>query len=310
MAGFNVAGLSDFSNETRPEVLSKIVNEGTTIELATLQAGVKYKEPINLLDVQPSIQEGFGCVSTESGSNIFTQRDLEVCRRTAHDGFCFGDIEKKYLAHQATAGSNYDETEAIVGDITKQLVNKFQKSTEMFLWNVAGTNGCSVDGLYQHISSSTAGVAVPASGVEAITTSNATTQVDLMYEAIPTDIMDRDDLTIFMSVANFKKYLIALQEKNYFNNGDVKALAGGNMMAVEHPFAKNVKVVGTIGLGSSNRVVAGSSKDIVVGTDLASDATDFQLWYDMNSDKVKYRLTAKFGANIAFPEYWVSNDLV
>ncbi len=307
MAGFDTSALSDFSNETRPEILSKIVNEGTTVELATLQPGVKYKEPINLLDVQPEIQEGFGCVSTESGSNAFTQRDLEVCRRTAHDGFCFADVEKKYLAHQASAGSVYSETEAIMGDITKQLVNKFQKSTEVFLWNVGGTNGCSVDGLFQHVSSSTAGVTEVSQ--DALTTGNAVANVDEIYAAIPTDVMDREDLTIFMSVGNFKKYLIALQEKNYFNNGDVKSLAGGNMMTVEHPFAKNVKIVGTVGLGTSNRIVAGPSKDIVIGTDLAADATDFQLWYDINSDKVKYRLTAKFGANIAFPEYWISNDL-
>jgi len=46
----------------------------------------------------------------------------------------------------------------------------------------------------------------------------------------------------------------------------------------------------------------------VVGTDLMSDETSFQLWYDVNADQLKHRLKSKLGVQVAFPEYIVSND--
>ena len=299
--------LAEYSNATRPELLAKVVNEGTTIELVSLQPGVKYKEPIHTLDVDIDVQEGFNCVSTPQGTASFdSTRDLEVCRRTAHDSVCMATLEKTYQGVQLSAGSTYNATEAVMGKIMDGVVNKYQKNTEMFLWDVAGTNACGVDGLYTHVSSSTAGVV--AVSQSALTTANAIDIVDEFVMELSDDILDRDDLTIFMSMANLKKYKKALRDANYFHAGDVRELTSGNVQAIQHPY-ENVKIVGTIGLGSSNRIIAGPAKQIVVGTDLASDATNFQLWYDINADAVKYRLSSKFGANIVFPEYWVSNDL-
>jgi len=77
---------------------------------------------------------------------------------------------------------------------------------------------------------------------------------------------------------------------------------------MKHPFA-NVTVVGTTGLNGSNRIVMGPAKQMVVGTDLLSDFSDFQLWYDIASDQLKHRVVTKLGVNIAYPEFWVSNDL-
>ena len=47
-----------------------------------------------------------------------------------------------------------------------------------------------------------------------------------------------------------------------------------------------------------------------VGTDLTSDTSNYQLWYDINSDTIKYRLRNKLGTQIGHPHYWVSNDVV
>jgi hypothetical protein len=74
-----------------------------------------------------------------------------------------------------------------------------------------------------------------------------------------------------------------------------------------HPVA-NVTVGGTSGLNGSNRMVMGPAKHIVVGTDLLSDFSQFQLWYDINGDQLKHRVVTKLGVNVAYPEFWVSND--
>ena len=81
-----------------------------------------------------------------------------------------------------------------------------------------------------------------------------------------------------------------------------------NTMSMTYPFAANVTVVGTIGLAGSDRLVMGPAKQIVVGVDLLSDVSNFQLWYDINGDQLKHRVVTKLGVQVAYPEFWVSNN--
>jgi hypothetical protein len=83
----------------------------------------------------------------------------------------------------------------------------------------------------------------------------------------------------------------------------------GGLYEMAYPFNPGIKVVGTVGLQGTNRIVLGPAKQIVAGTDLLSDFTEFQLWYDINTDTLRHRISTKLGVNIAYPEFWVSNNL-
>jgi len=133
MAGFNVSALADFNNELAGEFLVKSVIAGSTAEFVTVKEGIKYKEPLNLQEVDLVIQDGFGCVTTESGSVTYSQRDLEVCQRSSHDGLCLRDLDKKYIGLLGGEGS-YPETYAFAEEYASQLVANFQKKNDQFLW--------------------------------------------------------------------------------------------------------------------------------------------------------------------------------
>ena len=66
----NVSALADFNNQVAGELLIKSVYAGSTMEYVTIKEGIKYKEPINLFEVDLYVQDGYGCVSDESGSLI------------------------------------------------------------------------------------------------------------------------------------------------------------------------------------------------------------------------------------------------
>ena len=123
------------------------------------------------------------------------------------------------------------------------------------------------------------------------------------------DVADREDLTFFMSVTNFRNYVAGLRGANNFYFDPSSITNRGGLYEMAYPFQPNIKVVGTVGLQGSNRVVLGPAKQIVVGTDLLSDFSEFQLWYDINTDTLRHRISTKLGVNIAYPEFWVSNDL-
>ena len=84
----NVSALADFNNEVAGLLLPKMIYAGNTAEYVTVKEGIKYKEPLNLFEVDLQVQDGFGCVTNPSGSATFSQRDLEVCQRTSYDGLC------------------------------------------------------------------------------------------------------------------------------------------------------------------------------------------------------------------------------
>ena len=296
----DLTALGDFNNEVAGPLLAKLVYGGSTMEYITVKEGVKFQEPINLMEVDLQIQAGT-CVSTPSGSLTYTQRNITVCPRTSFDGLCLKDMDRTYLGIAELAPGSYNETFTMASTYSELLVNQFQKSNDNFLWS-GDQAGCSAAyGLKTIISGSTAGVVV--AGTAAATLAN----MDTMIAASPSDVADRDDLTFFMSVAKFRSFVSALRTENnfYFDMNSVSNRGG--ILEMQYPY-QNIKVVGTVGLNGSDRIVLGPAKQIVAGTDLMSDFSEFQLWYDINSDQLKHRISTKLGVNIAFPEFWVSND--
>jgi len=302
--GLDVTALSDFNNEVAGELVAKMVYGGSTMEYITIKEGVKFQEPINLMEVDLQIQSGT-CVSTPSGSLDFSQRNITVCPRTSFDGICLKDMDRTYLGISALERGSYNETFALATNYSELLVNQFQKSNDSFLWTaVSGSSpaGCSSDGLKYIISGSTTGVVVAGTGDATLA------NLEVMLAALSDDVADRDDLTYFMSVSKFRSLISNIRTQNNFYFDPVSVQNRGGILEIGMPF-QNAKIVGTTGLNGSNRIVLGPAKQIVAGTDLMSDFSEFQLWYDINTDQLKHRISTKLGVNVAYPEFWVSNDV-
>jgi len=300
--GLDVTALSDFNNEVAGELVAKMVYGGSTMEYITIKEGVKFQEPINLMEVDLQIQSGT-CVSTPSGSLDFSQRNITVCPRTSFDGICLKDMDRTYLGISALERGSYNETFALATNYSELLVNQFQKANDSFLWTqTSGSLSCASDGLKQIISGSTTGVVVAGTGDATLA------NLEVMLAALSDDVADRDDLTYFMSVSKFRSLISNIRTQNNFYFDPVSVQNRGGILEIGMPF-QNAKIVGTTGLNGSSRIVLGPAKQIVAGTDLMSDFSEFQLWYDINSDQLKHRISTKLGVNVAYPEFWVSNDV-
>ena len=308
----NISALNDFNNELAGELLLKTVYAGSTMEYITIQEGVKYLEPINLFEVSLFMNNGT-CVSTPSGSATFTQRNIQVCPRTSFDALCLKDLDTKYLGISSLEPGSYNTTWKLAESYSTLLVNQFQKANEQFIWGqVSGSSStyggtCATNGLKVIISGSTSGVVVPSGFTGSFDASTALDRMDAAIAALDSDVADRDDLCFWMSVSNFRKYVAAIRTANnfYFDPNSIENR--GNLLQMNYPY-QNIKVIGTVGLQGSDRIVLGPAKQIVAGTELMSDFLEFQLWYDLNSDTLRHRISTKLGVNIAFPEYWCSND--
>jgi hypothetical protein len=221
-------------------------------------------------------------------------------------------MEKKYLGIAALEPGSYNETFKMAEAYSGLLVNQFQKANDQFLWQqVSGSSStfggtCESDGLLRILSSGSAGSAITDSAQIVGTTTASLANMDDMIAALPTDIADRDDLTFFMSVGKFRQFVSEVRTSNsfYFDPGSISNRGG--LLEMAYPF-QNVKVVGTVGI-NTDRIVLGPAKHVVAGTDLMSDFSEFQLWYDINTDQLRHRISTKLGVQVAFPEYWISNN--
>ena len=295
----NVSALADFSNQVAGKIVPKIVYTGNTAEYTSVQEGIKYIEPLNIFEVDLYVQSGYGCATSPSGSAIFTQRNIQVCGRQSFDSLCLKDLDTKYLGISSLDAGSYNTTWKLAETYTELITNQMKKKNDIFLWNATSSVDCS-DGLLALTATGSGVVEVPSA------TTPSLANMDAMIAALPADVADRDDLTFFMSVGNFRTFVANVRSANsYYFNPDSIANRGG-VLDMVYPY-QNIRVVGTAGLQGSNRMILAPAKQIVVGTDLVSDVDNFALWYDLNTDSLRHRLSCKLGVQISFPEFIVSN---
>ena len=63
----NVSALADFNDQLAGKLVLDSVYTGNTAEYVSIQEGIKFQEPLNLVSVAPYFQGG-NAVSTASGS--------------------------------------------------------------------------------------------------------------------------------------------------------------------------------------------------------------------------------------------------
>jgi len=311
----DVSALNDFNAELAGKLVLDTVYTGNTAEYVSIQEGIKFQEPLNLVSVAPYFQGG-NAVSTASGSADFTQRNITVTKRTAYDAWNLQLLTEKYTGKAFLPEGSYEDTMNILTEMSSDLVKKSQQNNDDFIWNaVSGSTFANstvtpeANGFKTLISGSTSGVNIATGiGANVITGSTAYDQITTMLESVDVNVLDAPDLTVWCGTSVFQRIVNGLTTQNLFHFDPTTVERRGGFYEVPLPGYPNIKIIGTYGLRSSERVIIGPASDMVVGTDLTSDTTNFQMWFDLNEDALKYRLRNKLGVQIGHPEYFVSND--
>lgn len=299
---FDVTGLAAYTDELGGELLAAAVLKGETVDYVKVQPGIKGTQALNLLDGTLSVQSG-SCGWSTSGDTQIYQRDIKVCEYKVNEALCPQTLND-YFAGQLLNPGSYNESVPFEQQIMDLKVSQISAFIEDKIWKADTTAGDCTDGFAKLISSATTGVVI-APGAVAITSTNALEQVDLLIENLTDDVINRDDLIVFMSYANYRKYVTNLRTSNFFHFSPESA---GKEFETFHP-GTNILVKGVSGLAGSNQVVLGPSAYFVVGTDLMSDSEELKAWYSMDNDEVRIRANFKVGTQIAFPTAFVSNGL-
>lgn len=308
---FNVTGLTNYTNEQRTELVVKSLFGGKTAAVlqaaGQVQVGVKSAEALNILSSDVFFQAD-GCGYTASGNTTFSQRVITVGKIKVEETLCPKTLEAKWMQTQIAPGS--PEAIPFEEQIGAEKASKIAKQLEIAMWQgdtaTANTNPNTnkFDGFLKLIDAASAStVAGNTSSATAITVANVEGLVDDMYNVIPADIAEAEDLVLFVGIDTFKKYTTALRASNLFHYA---ADAAG--MEIMIP-ATNVKMIAVGGLVGTNRMILARLSNLFVGTDLANEEEEYRYWFSIDADEVRFRATMKYGVQFAFPDQIVQFKL-
>lgn len=305
----NVTGLSSYTNQNGMDLITKSVLSGVTAKYANIQTGIKSTDTINIMDTTLNLLAG-GCGFTSGTNSVpLTQRNLSVCSLKVNENICVETLEAYYTQHQLKAGSAGAEVIPFEVLYSDKKTLDLSQINEKLIWQGAATASGNLSMCGNSFTQNTAGSINGLTGYTAssVTVNNVVAIVNNMITNLYTSAEDvlGEELVLFCSNAIFNLYVQAMQASgtNYFNNGlDVSK---GELIIP----ATNIKMIATVGLSGTSKMVLTFAKNMYIGTDLMSDSETLKIWYSEDNAEVRVSAKWKIGANFAFPSQVVYVNL-
>lgn len=302
---FNLSSLATYTDQVGGELIRKAILEGETAKIIKVQPGVVGSQAINLLNSNLVVQDGT-CGWDASGTTIYTQRNIQTCQYKVNESLCPRDLTD-YWVGQLLQPGDYNETVPFEEQISILKTQQISQYCENLMWQAQSASTCFSGFLELTKSATTAttvtgGIVVPGTPIASTT---ALSQVDALIEAIPDDVVNRTDWVVFMSHANYRKYLINYRTSNYYHYNPENSYEDFKTF---HP-ATNILVHPVGGLSGSNAVILAPAGYMVLGVNLMSDAETLKMFYSADFDEVRLRSNFSLGVQIAWPQYVITNGL-
>ncbi len=312
---FDVTALSAYIEDQDFPLIAQMQATGGLASKVNIQTGIKGSSNLQFLDTDVIFQDGSACTRTGSATTAFTQRTLTVGSVTIAEDLCIKDLNGYWLQTKLKQG--FAGEQEVPMDIEtvwlEQKMNKIQNALTISDFQgdtLSGTNNLSYyDGLLKIVDAA-AGVVDGNTGAvtvaTGISTSNILTILDAMWTAIPENITNAEDLTLWLPVRLYKMYVIALKNANLFHyNGDD---------GQETLYGTSLKLGVTVGLPSaagSERMIIARDSNITIGMDGNEEEDDMKVRLDpVTNKKVLFDVDFKRGVQIAFPDEVVEFTLV
>lgn len=312
-SSLNLSGLTKYTDQLSQALVRESVLGGETMKYITVIPNIKYADALNKLTTTFNAVAG-GCgIISPTGSVAIQQNTLTVCPIKVEESICENDLEQYWLGMFMQAGSYIEEISprefAQVYTADKQA--KLQAYMDDLFWKASTTaNRYSTDanlalctGILDILEYTSASASIVSgngtfSTNTTMTVANAINIVDTMINAMnssASQILTENDLTVFLSYADFNTLVQALRNANYFHYNVGQEGDGRARWTFMYP-GQPVRIVAVRGLNGTNKRLLTNAKNLAFGTDLESDYSKFRIWYEDLYDTVYFRAKFKVGA--------------
>jgi len=302
----NVAGLSQYVDENKMALIKKMILGGRTLRYITVQPDIKSVATINIINSN-LVAQANACGWNDAGTTILTQQDLSVCPLKINESICLNTLENYYTQKLMRPGS-YNEQIPFEEVYSSEKADQISALIDDLIWKgdvASGVGNLALcDGFIVLADVNFSGSVVNGNvqGVTALTSSNIVSVVDDITSVVPTNIWGQDDLLLFMGYDTYRLYSLALRNANLFHYTGAENQGEDYSQMIP---GTNIKAVAVRGLNGTNKMFLSSASNFYFGTDLLSDAEEFQIFYSYDFDEVRFRSKWKQGVMFAFPDYVV-----
>jgi len=309
-----VSTITGFTDQSSTDIIAKALIGATTPANTTVKLGIRGQQAVQLLNSAPAFQTG-ACGWNASGTTTFSQVTLSSQHEKLNEELCYQQLWDTYQSLLLPAGQD-PETVPFLDSIISLKTKQIQQRIEQKLWLAQTASGDTFNGFNYLISTGQTSVTASVSGTTFSSTAaygsagNPITEVDKLISALSDDALVFDDLVVFMSYSNFRLYNQALVKANFFQNYIGTSNVTNNMSAI-HP-STNVKVLPTLGLAGSGKVVIGPASYMFCGFDLMSDNEKMDAFWSRDFDVLKIRANYSYSAAIASfsgTNYFATNNV-
>ena len=286
----NVSTLSNYVEEKRLPLIAKSFLRGKTIDLIQIETGVLQDTALNLVSAQVEFGDGASCGWNATEGVALSQRLLKPTFLKVNQVFCDKDLLKKWASYEVKLAAGREQL-PFEEKFMEEISNAISESIEKLVWQGDSSHTNEPDGFLKILETG-------GSGVVSVTWSAGTTaynKIKAVYNAIPANIIDKEDTVIFVGEETYREFIQELVAANLYHfSPDYKT---GEYMVP----GTSIRVIAVNGLNGTDKIVAGRLSNFFYGVGAEDDKDTFDFWY--SKDNREFRLAAYFAiaVQIAYP---------
>ena len=286
----NVTALNNYVEEKRLPLIAKSFLRGKTIDLIQIETGVLQDTALNLVSASVTFGDGASCGWNATDGIALSQRLLKPTFLKVNQAFCDKDLLKKWASYEVKLAAGREQL-PFEEKFLEEIANAINESIEKLVWQGDSSHTNEPDGFLKILETG-------GSGVVSATWSAGTTaynKIKTVYNAIPANIIDKDDTVIFVGEETYREFIQELVAANLYHfSPDYKA---GEYMVP----GTSIRVIAVNGLNGTGKIVAGRLSNFFYGVGAEDDKDTFDFWY--SQDNREFRLAAYFAiaVQVAYP---------
>lgn len=305
--GFDISTITGYVQANEKELLGKAIIGAKTASMLNLQVGVRGSAYLNLLDSTATLQAGACGGWNAAGTDTFTRRTIATGLIRVNKSFCDKDLRNTYMQYSVKVGVG-QKTLPFEQELISQNIKSINKQMEELIWQgditlTGSTHLKLADGFIKILTAESDVVDATVSGKTL--TGNTKDAIDAMVAAMPNEIMDREDLVIFVGIDVYRKAIKAWQDANLYHynpaelNGSFETVIPGT----------TIKLVGVHGLTGKNKAYGSYAENMYLGVDLEGDQEKFLFWYSEDNSEFRLKVEFNIGVQVAYPAFVVEYTL-
>lgn len=301
---FVVSALSEYTDENTG-LIKKAILGSRTLEKGGLNVitGAKHDIKLNAVENGLFLQAGGSCGRSVSGTTTFSQQTVVVNPIVYHEDLCPQTFWVKWQSQLMKDGTTPDDF-PFSQFIYDYKVDELKKEVEKQIWQADEVNGTGnlvlTDGFGAFMSGKTdSSYVATASGVT--TAATAIAQVNAMIAGVPEAVAMDENLTLYMSITDWKLFIDALTTANlyHYNPLDAKDFVY---------YYKGVKVMATPGLTGTNFWYLFVPSMVSVVTDLEDELDNITVLWNPYTFKIQVDMAYKLGVGTGDPAMITHNN--